>query len=54
MRSSTKTWQVQRSMVTMNGTEFKDKLLLIDDHQRVHQEPVLFGEGRLLAKIMSR
>lgn len=54
MRSSTKAWQVQRSMESLNGTEFENKLLMIDDHQRIQQEMIIGGEGRLLAKSLGR
>ena len=50
MRASSKAWQVQRSVETINGIEFQDKIMMFDNHGYLAQEPVLYGEGRLLAK----
>jgi len=50
MRASSKAWQVQRSMEIINGTDFKNKIVMLEDHGYLAQEPVLHGEGRFLAK----
>ena len=44
MRFSSKACQVQKTMEAINGTEFQNKIVKLDDHYSVDQEPTLYFE----------
>ncbi|WP_170145299.1 hypothetical protein [Ammoniphilus oxalaticus] len=43
MRACSKTWKVNQSMRSINGTDFRDKIMEFDDHERIQFKPISKG-----------